>query len=77
MTEDNIAIVFCQDILRTEERDPSILFKNSIREKNFVRILIEHWRKRRNAAAAAAAAAAADAAAVAAASQQTPAPQYI
>jgi hypothetical protein len=36
MNEDNIAIVFCQDILRTTETDPQALLKNSAKEKNFV-----------------------------------------
>ena len=49
MNEENLAIVFSQDILRTEEKDPVVLYKNSPREKNFVRQLICIWGKRREA----------------------------
>jgi len=54
MGSDNLAIVFSQDLLRTEEKDPAQLFKNSGREKNFVRQLINAWAKRGNGAQAAA-----------------------
>lgn len=43
MSEENIAIVFCTDLLRTDEKDPQILFKNSPKEKNFVRNLLLGW----------------------------------
>lgn len=43
MNEENLAIVFSQDILRTEEKDPVVLYKNSPKEKNFVRHLIVAW----------------------------------
>jgi hypothetical protein len=49
-------LVFSQDLLRTEEKDPVVLYKNSGKEKNFVRHLITGWPKRSGASAAAASA---------------------
>jgi len=46
MSEENIAIVFCTDLLRTDEKDPAVLFKNSPKEKNFVRNLLLAWADR-------------------------------
>jgi len=43
MSEENIAIVFCTDLLRTDEKDPAVLFKNSPKEKNFIRNLLLAW----------------------------------
>jgi len=45
MDAENLAIVFCQDLLRTDETDPNILYKNSIREKAFVRNCILAWQQ--------------------------------
>ncbi len=59
MGAENLAIVFSQDLLRTEEKDPVVLYKNSAKEKNFVRQLIIHWGKKKNAQGDGAAAAAA------------------
>lgn len=39
--------MFSQDLLRTVEKDPVLLFKNSVLEKNFVRSLILAWGKQR------------------------------
>merc|ERR1719215_1949384 len=43
MDPENISIVFCTDLLRTDETDPQILFVNSSKEKAFVRKLVEVW----------------------------------
>ena len=48
MNEENIAIVFCTDLLRTDEKDPQISFKNSPKEKNFVRNLLLGWAQKSN-----------------------------
>jgi len=46
MSEDNIAIVFCMDILRNTETDPSAMLKNSAKEKNFVRNVLLAWKEK-------------------------------
>jgi hypothetical protein len=46
MSPDNLAIVFSQDLLRTDEKDPVVLYKNSAKEKAFVRTLITAWRNK-------------------------------
>ena len=38
--------MFSQDLLRTDEKDPVVLYKNSAKEKAFVRTLITAWRDR-------------------------------
>jgi hypothetical protein len=44
MSEENISIVFCSNVLRTTETDPSVLLKNSGKEKNFFTQLLLAWR---------------------------------
>jgi len=45
MSSENVAIVFCQNMLRNRENDcdPNAVLKNSNREKAFVKTLIENW----------------------------------
>jgi len=46
MGAENLAIVFAPNLLRSEEKDPSVLLKNSQRVQNFVRNLIWEWSKK-------------------------------
>jgi len=45
MSFDNLAIVFCSNMLRSRESqdDAHLLFKNSAREQAFVKALLEAW----------------------------------
>jgi hypothetical protein len=45
MGDENIAIVFAMDLLRSTETDPTQAFKNSAKEKNFVCNLLIAWRQ--------------------------------
>jgi hypothetical protein len=47
MTEDNLAIVFCSNILRKDSMDTSMLLKNAGAEKRFVTNLIHAWQAKR------------------------------
>ena len=44
MSADNLAIVFSQDLLRSNITDPQTLFLNSSKEATFIKNLIEQWR---------------------------------
>jgi len=44
MNEENIAIVFCTDLMKSNEKDPMVMLKNSTKEKNFVRSLLLAWK---------------------------------
>eukprot|EP01006_Ploeotia_vitrea_P045576 TRINITY_DN66953_c8_g5_i1.p1 TRINITY_DN66953_c8_g5~~TRINITY_DN66953_c8_g5_i1.p1 ORF type:complete len:697 (-),score=334.80 TRINITY_DN66953_c8_g5_i1:64-2016(-) len=43
MDEDNLAIVFSQDVLRSDEDDPQAMLHNSHKEQDFIANLIKHW----------------------------------
>lgn len=45
MSEENIAIVFAMDLMRSTETDPTMAFKNSSKEKNLVCNLLYAWKQ--------------------------------
>jgi len=48
MNEENLAIVFSQDLLRTDETNPQVIMANSTKEKRFTRQLIHAWGEKRS-----------------------------
>jgi len=46
MSAENLAIVFAPNLIRSEEKDPRVILKNSQRMQNFVRNLIWEWTKK-------------------------------
>jgi len=45
MTSENLAVVFCPNILRSQSSDPMAIMRNAASEKQFVRNLIQHYAK--------------------------------